>query len=71
MENIEEFISSIDTLLHSWGSDTPQEVIWGLNEMVDWLEHEYNVTISTRFSDPYANDAIDPDVVLDEIRSKL
>lgn len=26
---------AINTLLHSWGSDTPQEVFWGLNEMAD------------------------------------
>ena len=24
------------TILHSWGSDTPQEVIWGLNDLLEW-----------------------------------
>ena len=30
MKEKELFIKSIETLLYSWGSDTPNEVIWGL-----------------------------------------
>ena len=26
---------AIKTLLHAWGSETPQEVYWGLNELAD------------------------------------
>ena len=26
------------TILYSWGSDTPQEVIWGLNDLLDWVK---------------------------------
>ena len=27
----------LTTLLYSWGGDTPPEVVWGLNEMIDLL----------------------------------
>ena len=26
------------TILHSWGSDTPPEVIWGLNDLLTWAK---------------------------------
>jgi len=26
------------TLLHSWGSDTPEEVFWALDNMLDWAK---------------------------------
>lgn len=71
MKHKDEFINAMNGLLHSWGSDTPPEAIWGLNELVDWAEKEYNVTINNRFSEPYEDNPLDPDVVIDEITSKL
>jgi len=71
MKNPVEFKKAIGTLLHSWGSETPPEVIWGLNELVDWAETEFGVTIDKRFDDPFEEDAIDPSIVIDEITSKL
>ena len=26
------------TILYSWGSDTPPEVIWGLNNLLTWAK---------------------------------
>jgi len=71
MKNPAEFKKALRTLLHSWGSDTPPEVIWGLNDMIAWLELEYNVTIDNRFDEPYDENAIDPNVVIAELESKL
>ena len=28
------------TIMHSWGSDTPQEVFWGLNDLVKWQKQK-------------------------------
>lgn len=28
-------IVALDTLFFSWGSDTPDEVYWGANEVID------------------------------------
>ena len=32
---MEQFFS---TILYSWGSDTPQEVIWGLNDLLNFAK---------------------------------
>jgi hypothetical protein len=47
--NIEKFINSINTLFFSWGSDTPTEVYWGVNELLDWYEKEFNIELGIRF----------------------
>lgn len=26
------------SIMHSWGSNTPPEVIWGLNDLLDWAK---------------------------------
>lgn len=49
MKEKELFIKSLNTLLSSWGSDTPCEVIWGANELLEWYELEYNVKLNIRF----------------------
>ena len=49
MKNKEAFIKSLGTLFFSWGSDTPNEVYWGANELLDWFEKEYNVQLNIRF----------------------
>ena len=47
----EEFINSLQTLFFSWGSDAPVEVYWGCNELLDWYEKQFNVTLDVRFDD--------------------
>jgi hypothetical protein len=51
MKNKKQFLVSINTLMYSWGSEAPAEVIWGLNELLDWLEDEYNMHIPMRFQE--------------------
>ena len=81
MKEKDLFIKSIETLLNSWGSDTPDEVIWGLNEMLDWFEKEYNVQLNIRFmesremfdenlEETEGGDYVDPyEKVIEKIRS--
>ena len=49
MKNIKLFISALETLFYSWGSECGDEVIWGCNGLLDWYEKEYNVTLGIRF----------------------
>jgi hypothetical protein len=49
MGNVNKFIKSLSTLFYSWGSDTPDEVYWGCNELLDWFEQEFDVEIGMRF----------------------
>ena len=39
------------TIMHSWGSDTPQEVFWGLNDLLNWAKTK-GFTTSKYFDDP-------------------
>jgi hypothetical protein len=55
MRNKELFINALSTLFFSWGSDTPAEVFWGCNELLDWYEKEYNVTLGIRFDEENNN----------------
>jgi len=67
MKHKKEYLASLSTLLHSWGSDTPPEVFWGLNEQIEWLQKEYNVVIINRFEEDWST----TDIVLDELNAKL
>ena len=49
MKNKTEFFSMFSTLLGSWGGDTTPEAIWTANELVDWVEKEFDVKIDSRF----------------------
>lgn len=53
MQQKQLFLKSLSTLFHSWGSDTPPEVTWGANELLDWYEAEYNVKLNIRFCESY------------------
>ncbi len=55
MKNKELFIKALHTLFESWGQDTPPEVIWGSNELLDWYESEYNVVLGVRFEEDWEN----------------
>lgn len=45
----EKLIKALGTLFFSWGSDTPDEVYWGANELLDWYESEFNIKLNIRF----------------------
>ncbi len=51
MNNKELLIKALNTLFWSFGSDAPPEVIWGVNELLEWIEHEFNVKFENQFSE--------------------
>ncbi len=55
MTNKDLLIGAIETLTYSWGSDTPQEVYWGLTELITFLNAEYNVCIPPLIPDGEGN----------------
>ena len=42
------------TIMHSWGSDTPQEVFWGLNDLITWAKTKGFDNKGLFFDDPIA-----------------
>ena len=38
----DKFIQVIQTLLYSWGGDPPQEAFWAANELLKWLQTEFD-----------------------------
>jgi hypothetical protein len=40
------------TIMHSWGSDTPQEVFWGLNDLITWAKTKGFDNKGLFFDDP-------------------
>jgi len=45
MTDAEKIKNALGTLLYSWGSDTPNEVIWGLNELVQFFSEKYDTSL--------------------------
>lgn len=45
------FIKALDSLFYSWGGETPPEVFWGCNDLLDWFEQEYDVKLNIRFDE--------------------
>ena len=64
MKNKEKLIISINTLLSIkyiyFGTETSSEVIFGLNELLEFLEDEYDTEITMRFKeyDPQHNEKV-------------
>lgn len=52
MNEKELFINAIETLYDSWGSDTPSEVVWGINKLLEWYESEYDVELNVELNEP-------------------
>ena len=46
MKNGKLLKTALSTLLHSWGSDTPPEAVWAYNEMIGFINKEYNKNFS-------------------------
>ena len=44
----------LTTLLYSWGGDTPQEVIWGINGMIQWLNEKHGFQLEELY-EPYGS----------------
>lgn len=67
MKEKEKFIEALNTLFYSWGGDTPPEVFWGGNDLLEWYEAEYGISLDIKF------DELNPgnfDDVIKEIRRK-
>lgn len=47
------------TILHSWGSDTPQEVFWALNDLIKYAKTKGFVT-TNYFDDPLDHEDTEP-----------
>jgi hypothetical protein len=47
------------TIMHSWGSDTPQEVFWGLNDLITWVKTKGFDNKGLWFEDPIEVDVKD------------
>lgn len=45
MNNPEQFIEALNTMLFSWGGDTPPEALWAMTEFVKWLNKEYDLNL--------------------------
>jgi hypothetical protein len=69
LKSKEYFLQALNTLLFSWGMDTPNEAIWAANELLDWLEYEYDISIKSRFEE--INEGGDPELVVEELKDLL
>lgn len=63
---MKQLYSTFSHLLNDWGSDTPPEVIWSLNDLLQVLEEEYNHSFNGKqFKEDDPNN--DNDLLLEEI----
>ena len=51
MKNKEIFLSAIASILYSGPADAPESIIESVNELLDWYEMEYDVTLGIRFEE--------------------
>jgi hypothetical protein len=61
----EMLISALGTLFWSWGGDTPPEVYWGANDLLEWYEAEFDLELGIRFDE----EQINYDDVIEAIRN--
>jgi hypothetical protein len=47
--------TTLQTLCYSWGSDTPPEAVWAANELLVWLENEYDFKLKDYFEESMEN----------------
>ena len=60
MKEKEKFIKALEGLFYYWGGDTPPEVYWGGNDLLEWFETEYSISLGAKFdeSDPSSFDKV-------------
>ena len=76
MKNSEQFIKIIENLYSNWGSDTPPEAIWALNDLILWLKSEFDISIDGRFEEINYFNEVEEDydnnqTVIKELKTKL
>jgi hypothetical protein len=69
MKNKELLINALNTLFWSFGSEPPPEVVWGANELLVWIENEYNVKFKNHFTEDPSTLNDDFNKVIKEIES--
>ena len=57
----ELFLKAVNTLLYSWGGDTPADAIWGVNELLDFYEEDSGNKLSGRLDEEPEMTDIDGD----------
>lgn len=67
MCNFKLLEKAFSTLLYSWGGNTPSEAIWAFNELLKFVEKEYNINIVEFLNEDCSN----YDTIIDELESKL
>lgn len=65
----EMFIKALETLFFSWGSEAPEEVSWGANDLLDWYEKEFGVTLNIRFEENEETYELNYNEVIEAIRN--
>jgi hypothetical protein len=55
MIEINLFKKALDTLCFTWGSDAPAEAVWAFNDLMLWLEKEYNVKMDDYLEEDLSN----------------
>ena len=48
----ELFIEALETLLYSWGSDTPSEAYWAANDFLKYFEKVNGIKLGISFEEP-------------------
>ena len=56
MKEVDLFLTAIDTLLNAWGGDTPPEALWAMNDIIAWLNKEYNKHLPSLDEEDYGNE---------------
>ena len=69
MKNKGLLIDALNTLFWSFGSDPPSEVVWGANELLAWIENEYNVKFKNHFTEDLSTMSDGFNKVIKEIES--
>lgn len=49
MKSKVKFLRTLRNLLFSWGGDTPREAYWTANELLEWLESEFDIQLEFKF----------------------
>lgn len=71
MKEKERFIKALGGLFFEWGGDTPQEVYWGANDLLNWYEVEYGIELNISFESPCKENGykLNYDEVIEAIRN--
>lgn len=51
----EIFISALYGMFFAWGGDTPSEVYWAGNDLLNWYELEFGIQLNIRFDEENFN----------------